>query len=59
MQVVNGWTIERDERGFWATGGTLRVGPFERPELAREHARSFTAPRAPKPKVDSVPKKPE
>ena len=48
MQVVNGWLIERDGRGFWAMAGGMRIGPFERPQDARTYAYTYPAPKPPR-----------
>ena len=47
---LNGWTVERDERGFWLAAETQRHGPFARPALARMFARDTPAPK-PRPKT--------
>lgn len=47
--VVNGWEIVRDERGFWATAGTVRLGPYPRPDAARYYAALQTPPKTQKP----------
>lgn len=48
--MENGWTIERDERGFWLVAGTVKRGPFERTSSARHAAQQEAAPvRRPEP----------
>ena len=56
MEVINGWEIQRDGRGFWACGmvGALRVGPFPRKSEAQNFARitpiiNDEMPKPPKP----------
>jgi hypothetical protein len=49
MEVINGWTIERDGRGFWAVAGTIRSGPYPRKSEAQAAAMNTLAPPPPKP----------
>lgn len=53
--VVNGWEIVRDERGFWATAGTVRLGPYPRPDAARYYAAQQTPPKTPATQRKSAP----
>ena len=50
MQVINGWTIERDGAGFYAVAGTVRVGPYSTPVPARDFAEKTTPPKTEKPR---------
>ena len=43
--TVNGWGFERDDAGFWAVSGSVRMGPYVRPPEARQYALDHTAPK--------------
>ena len=45
MEVINGWEIHRDGRGFWAVAGTLRIGPYPRKSQVQDFAAANTAPK--------------
>ena len=38
------WKKDRDERGFWAVSGGVRVGPFIRSAEMYEYMRTHEAP---------------
>ena len=50
MDVINGWTINRDAKGFWLVAGAVRDGPYPRKYEAQNAARGTPAP-PPKPVV--------
>ena len=58
MKAINGWSFERDELGFWAVSGSVRVGPFETPAPARAHARTTPPPEKPKRPQRTTPAEP-
>ena len=39
MEVINGWAIDRDGRGFWAVHAEVRQGPYPRRSEAQDFAR--------------------
>ena len=49
MEVINGWTIDRDGKGWWISGGTVRSGPFPRKSEAQAAAQYSPSPPPPKP----------
>ena len=57
METINGWTLDRDARGFWLVAGTVRQGPFPRTDSARAWARLVSAPARPKLTVVRTPKR--
>ena len=49
MRELNGWTFDRDARGYWCVGGGERFGPYTTPQAMRNFAKHNVAPKV-KPK---------